>query len=217
MQHIKPRSIQAIEDKISSMPDEDIRRSVLESAKQFKTSWISFGQSLFSVWKDKLYKQWGYDNFESYTKKEIGIRKQTATKLLRSYYFLEREDPAYLQKDYNNETDTALVPTYESIDVLRLASKKRELTREDYGKIKRSILEMGKDSTSAKKDLVALMRQREELQPEEVWQKKRTSILKRLLTVLKSVISEARVSNMLSVKSLDELEKIASKIESETT
>ena len=215
MQNIKTKSIRVIEDKISALDGESIRRSILESAKGFKTSWISFGQALYTVWKDKLYKEWGYDKFETYTAKEIGIRKQTAIKLLRSYCFLEKEDPLYLKKDYNDETDTALVPTYESVDVLRLARNKRGLDKEDYAKIKRSVLEMGKDPSAAKKDLTALMRQREELEPEEVWQKKRVTLIRRFLTTLKSLVSQARASNMLSAKAIDDTQKIIDKIEAE--
>ena len=215
MQNIKTKSIRVIEDKIAALDGESIRRSILESAKGFKTSWISFGQALYTVWKDKLYKEWGYDKFETYTAKEIGIRKQTAIKLLRSYCFLEKEDPLYLKKDYNDETDTALVPTYESVDVLRLARNKRGLDKEDYAKIKRSVLEMGKDPSAAKKDLTALMRQREELEPEEVWQKKRVTLIRRFLTTLKSLVSQARASNMLSAKAIDDTQKIIDRIEAE--
>ena len=215
MQNIKTKSIRVIEDKISALDGESIRRSILESAKGFKTSWISFGQALYTVWKDKLYKEWGYDKFETYTAKEIGIRKQTAIKLLRLYCFLEKEDPLYLKKDYNDETDTALVPTYESVDVLRLARNKRGLDKEDYAKIKRSVLEMGKDSSAAKKDLTALMRQREELEPEEAWQKKRATLIRRFLTTLKSLVSQARASNMLSAKAIDDTQKIIDRIEAE--
>jgi hypothetical protein len=217
MQEIKTKSIRDIEDKLSSLDSESIRRGILESAKGFKTSWINLGQSLYTVWKDKLYKGWGYDKFETYTSKEIGIRKQTALKLLRSYYFLEREDPAYLKKDYNDATDTALVPTYESVNVLRLARDKKGLTSQDYANMKRSVLEMGKDPGAAKKDLTALMRQREELEPEEAWQKKRQALIKRFLATLKSLIVQARTSNMLSSKSIDDMQKIIDRIETEVT
>ncbi|MFA5068637.1 MAG: hypothetical protein WC300_02175 [Candidatus Omnitrophota bacterium] len=215
MNDIKTKSIRTIEEKMSHLEESDIRRGILESAKSFKTSWISFGQALYTVWKDKLYKGWGYDKFEAYTAKEIGIRKQTAVKLLRSYCFLEKEDPLYLKKDYNDEADTALVPSYESVDVLRLARDKKDLSKEDYAKIKKSVLEMGKDAGSVKKDLTALIRQREQLQPEEVWQKKRLTLLKRFLTTLKSLVDEARASNMLSSKAIDDLQKIIDGMETE--
>ncbi len=215
MQNLMMESTKAPEENSPNKDNADIRHIMLENAKKFKTSWISFGQALYTVWKDKLYKKWGYEKFETYTAKEIGIRKQTAIKLLKSYYFMEREGPLYLQKDYNDEADTALVPTHESIDILRLARDKKNLHKEDYAKIKKSILEMGKDYSSARKDLTALIRQREELQPEEAWQKKRAGILKRLLSVLKSIVKEARQANMLSAKSLDEIENIANRIEAE--
>jgi hypothetical protein len=214
-QDIKTKSIRSIENKIEQLGEEGIRRNILESAKDFKTSWISFGQALYSVWKDKLYKGWGYDKFETYTSKEIGIRKQTALKLLRSYCFLEKEEPSYLRKDYNEETDTALVPTYETVDMLRLARNKKGLDRQDYHMIKKSVLEMGKDPGAVKKDLTALMRQREELEPEEAWQKKRATLIKRFLTTLKSLVQQARVSNMLSSSAIDDMQNIINRIEAE--
>jgi hypothetical protein len=217
MRDIKTKSIQALEDKISGMDGDSIRRSILENAKGFKTSWINLGQSLYAVWKDKMYKQWGYDKFEAYTAKEIGIRRQTAIKLLRSYCFLEKEDPLYLKSDYNEQAETASIPTYESVDVLRIASNKKGLDKQDYANMKRSILELGKDSSSAKKDLTALMRQREELEPEEAWQKKRETLIRRFLTTLKSLIMQARASNMLSSKSIDDMQKIIDRIEAEVS
>jgi hypothetical protein len=215
MQNIKTRSIRALEEKISVLDDKGIRRGVLESAKSFKTSWISFGQALYLVWRDKLYKEWGYERFETYTAKEIGIRKQTAIKLLRSYSFLEKEDPLYLKKDYNDETDTALVPTYESVDVLRLAHNKKLLDKEDYARIKRSVLEMGKDPGAAKKDLTMLIRQREELAPDRVWQKKRETLIRRFLSTLKSLVSQARSSSVLSPEVIDDTQKVIDRIEAE--
>jgi hypothetical protein len=74
---------------------------------------------------------------------------------------------------------------------------------------------MGKDAGSVKKDLTALIRQREQLQPEEVWQKKRLTLLKRFLTTLKSLVDEARASNMLSSKAIDDLQKIIDGMETE--
>lgn len=215
MHDIKTKSIQALEDKISGFDGEGIRRSILENAKGFKTSWINLGQALYTVWRDKLYKGWGYDKFETYTTKEIGIRKQTAIKLLRSYCFLEKEDPLYLKRDYNDHAEASTIPTYESVDVLRLASSKKGLGKEDYASIKRSVLQMGKDSCAARKDITALMRQREELQPEEAWQKKRETLIRRFLTTLKSLVMQARASSMLSSKSIDDMQKIIDRIELE--
>ncbi|MFH0840129.1 MAG: hypothetical protein V1883_03840, partial [Candidatus Omnitrophota bacterium] len=82
---LRTKSIEKIEQKMQDMDENSLRYQILEKVKNFKISWISLGQALYSVWKDKLYKEWGYMTFEAYTAKEIGIKKQTAMKLLRSY------------------------------------------------------------------------------------------------------------------------------------
>jgi len=215
VKELKTKSIKALEQKMAGIDSESIRGQILENAKGFKSSWINLGQALYTVWKDKMYKEWGYESFETYTSKEIGIRKQTAIKLLRSYSFLEREDPLYLKKDYNEGADAATIPTYESVNVLRLARDKKDLSREDYSAIKKGVLEMGKDALSARRDITSFMRQREELEPEEVWQKKKITLIKRFLSTLKSLIQEARRSNMISAQSLKDTDKLVTKLETE--
>jgi len=87
---------------MSSLDAESMRYHVLESAKNFKNILDRAGRSLYSVWKDKLYKDWGFSTFDIYTVKRLVIKKPTAMKLLRSYYFLEKEEPAYLKNGLRN-------------------------------------------------------------------------------------------------------------------
>ena len=121
MARLTTKSLSNIERRMDESSGDPIRRRMLECAKNFKTSWIDLGQSLYSVWKDKLYKDWGYMTFEAYTAKEIGIKKQTAMKLLKSYYFLEKEEPVMLDKERAEGASPAALPNYESVNVLRLA------------------------------------------------------------------------------------------------
>ena len=79
------------------------RYKVLDAAKGFKSSWIDLGQYLFSVYRDKSYREWGYLTFDAYCAKEIGIRQPTAMKLLKSYSFLEREEPSFLKREALDE------------------------------------------------------------------------------------------------------------------
>lgn len=146
---------------------EEVREHTLQCAKNFKTSWVDLGRALYSVWKDKLFKGWGYSTFDAYTSKEINIRKLTALKLLRSYYFLEKEEPQYIKNDYVQSTDAASVPSYEAVDVLRRLKSKKDMDASDYDKFKKNVLVKGKDVREVKKDLTTLIRQREELAPIE--------------------------------------------------
>jgi len=209
----KSKSLQNIEEKMGSLEVNSLRYHVLESAKNFKTSWIELGRSLYSVWKDKLYKDWGFATFDSYTAKEIGIKKPTAMKLLRSYYFLEKEEPAYLRDDYKEEADTAKLPGYEAVDLLRKAKDKKTLDAQDYSQLKKEIFEDGKDIQAVKRDLTSLIRQREELEPEEAYQKRRRATLRRFIGSLKALKQEAEISKLLPAQLIKEAQELIKKIE----
>ena len=215
MDRYKTKSIGAIEEKMADVGEGSLRYKILSSAKSFKTSWIDLGQSLYSVWKDKLFKDWGFLTFDAYTSKEIGIRKNTALKLLKTYYFLEKEEPHLLDKGYVETKDVSEVPSYEAVDVLRLAKKKQMLDGDDYKRFRRDVLEKGKDAREVKKDLTALIRQREELEPDEARKKKREAVIKRLLTTLRSLRTEIEVTKVLPSDVLKQMKMLIDRIEAQ--
>ncbi len=198
-----------------TMTGDTVRDHTLDCAKRFKTSWVDLGRALYSVYRDKLYKTWGYGTFDAYAAKEINIRKATALKLLRSYFFLEKEEPQYLKEEYVDETDAASIPSYESVDVLRLAKNKKTLDSRDYENLKKNVFGKGKDAGEMRKDLTALMRSREELSPEEAWEKKKESQVKRMLTLLKNLKEEISVAKTLSKSTVHDIEGLIKKLESE--
>ena len=213
MKEIKTKAITNIEEKMSNLEAGSLRYEVLETAKKFKTSWIDLGQILYTVWKDRLYKEWGYGTFEVYTAKEIGIRKDTAMRLLKSYSFLEKEEPLYLQKHFIKDASCASVPTYESVDLLRKAKNNKNIDEDGYTTIKKYVLETGKDAKDVKKDLTQLIRKQEELSPEDAWKTKRLTIIKRLLSTLKSLQEEIKITKMLPVKFINEMGELIDKLE----
>jgi len=215
MEKIKTKSIIGIEQKMENIPEDSFRYHVLESAKDFKTSWIALGRALYAVWKDKMFKQWNYSTFNIYVSKEIGIRKQTAMKLLKSYYFLEKEEPAYLSQDYASSAGAAAVPSYESVDVLRLAKNKKQLDSHDYDNLKKEVFQNGRDALQVKRDLTSLIRQREELEPEEAWKRKKIAKVKRALSMLKSLKQDIEISKLLPVTIIREVDNLINKLESE--
>lgn len=215
MNPYKSKSVEQLEQKMRDMDEASLRRHILENTKSFKTSWVELGRALYSVWRDKLYKEWGYSTFDAYVAKEIGIRKQTGMKLLRSYYFLEKEEPDYLKSDYLQETEAAKVPGYESIDVLRQAKQKKALDSSDYQAFKKEVFEKGKDAQEVKKDLTSLIRSRRELDPEDARQEKKIGLLKRFLGSLKSLKREIEISKLAPAQIIKEAQSLIEKIESE--
>jgi len=215
MTQLRTRSIESIENRMKDIDEGSFRHEVLENAKNFKTSWIELGQALYAVWKDKLYREWGFMTFEAYVSKEIGIRKETALKLLKSYYFLEKEDPRYLKSEYISSNKPASIPSYESVNVLRLARNKKTLDEDDYAKLKRDVLDAGKDASAVKKDLTSLIRQREELEPEEARKNKRIATVKRFLSTLKSLKRDIEISKLVSAGIVKEVSNLIQRIEAE--
>ncbi|MBM3244842.1 MAG: hypothetical protein FJZ15_03520 [Candidatus Omnitrophica bacterium] len=212
---VKTKSLENLEQKMSGIDENSIRYHVLKCAKEFKTSWIELGRSLYSVYKDKLYKEWGYTEFEAYTAKEIGIRKQTAIKLLKSYYFLEKEEPVYLEKAGAASDDVAATPSFEAVNVLRLAKAKKALDEHDYNNLKKEVFEKGKDASLIKKNLGVIIRERQELEPEEAQEQKRVAGIKRLLGTLKAVKREIEVLKLLPASLIKETENLIKKLEEE--
>ncbi len=192
--------------------DNELREHALQCAKNFKTSWRDLGRVLYTIWKDKQYKDWGFATFEGYVTKEINIRKMTAQKLLRSYFFLEKEEPQYLKEEYTDNTPVSSLPSFEAVDVLRLA-KNKKLSGFDYNNLKKNVFDKGKDVREIKKDLTALIRQREEYSPEEAIERKREGQLKRLLGTLKSIKNEIESSRILPSSILREVSGLIKQIE----
>jgi len=215
MNAYKTKSLESLEEKMKDIDENSLRYHILKSAKDFKTSWIDLGRALYSAWKDKLYKEWGYGDFNIYTSKEIGIRKQTALKLLKSYYFLEKEEPVYLQKDYVQTKDAQLVPTLEAVDVLRLAKNKKILDEDDYAHLKAEIFEKGKDAREVKRNLGVIIKERQELDPEEAQEKKKHAVVKRLVGTLKSLRHEAEILKLLPAPLIRETQDLIKKLEEE--
>jgi len=209
----KPKGLEQIEKKMSQVEGDSLRHHLLQRAKEFKTSWVDLGKALYTVWKEKRYKGWGYVTFDAYTAKEIGIRKQTALKLLRSYFFLEKEHAPYLREGYPGAAAAAAVPGYESIDVLRLAKDSGRLDDADLARLTRDVFEAGKDPREIRRDVASLMRQRQELDPEEARDKKKMALVRRLLGTLRSLHRDGEVLHLLPSPLLAEIGKMIEKLE----
>ena len=215
MEAAKTRSLENIEQKMEDIDRNSLRYQVLQKVKLLKTSWIELGQVLYSVWKDKMYKNWGSATFEAYTSKEIGIKKPTAMKLLRSYYFLEKEEPSYLKEENAEPTKAASIPSYEAVDVLRRAKNKKILDNEDYQSLKNKVFKKGGDVSEVKKDLTALIKERQELEPQEARKKRETVVVKRLLSTLKTLKKDIQLLKVLPAATVKQIDSLINKIESE--
>ncbi|MFH1062686.1 MAG: hypothetical protein V1747_07370 [Candidatus Omnitrophota bacterium] len=209
------RAIERIETNMESIEVGSLRYSILACAKNFKSSWLELGQHLVSVYNDKLYKGWGYLTFEAYCSKEIGIRKQTGFKLLRSYHFLEQEEPQYIKKEYIDSANGRNIPSFEAVHTLSQVKANKDLGSDDYAKMKRHIFEEGKPDKEVKDVYQSMIKQVKESSPEEEHKLRRFKYLRRVVGSLNSIRKEIKLSKFLSEDILKELDLIITKIEVE--
>jgi len=171
------------ENKLEAIND-SIREEILAYSKDFKTSWLNLGRHLYAVWQDKLYHAWGYDKFEDYTEKELGIKKSLCLKLLKTYLFIEQDEPLYLEKDFGQEREAINVPGYDAMDALRLAKSKKELLAEDYAKLRSDVFDKGVDASVVRKDLASLMKERKPVDPEEERDRRNEAAIKKFINAI---------------------------------
>ncbi len=193
-----------------SLEQDQLREKVVEVARRHKASWIELGQYLYTIQKNKIYKYWGYLEFDGYCMKEIGIKPLTALKMVRSYMFLEREEPKVIEAHSSGDENPRKIPSFEAVNILRLARKNKSLTSKDLENIREDVLEVGKEPKEVRAHVRRLLSDREEKDPAEVRKMRRNGAIKRLISVLAHTKKELENENLLPaflLKQIAELEK----------
>lgn len=138
---MESKSLNRLAEKGLQAAGDTFRLQILEAARQFKSGWMDLGRLLFQVQRDHAYRRWGYPSFEAYCGQEIGIRRATAVKLLRSYYFLEQEEPAVLQQaERASSNGPRKIPSVESVALLSRVKKSEHVSPQDYADIRHTAL-----------------------------------------------------------------------------
>ena len=186
----KTKAIHQIEERMGDLNPESLRYKVLDCARKFKSSWMELGQYLFSVYKDKLFKDWGYLTFESYCSKEIGIRQATAMKLLKSYSFLEHEEPAFLKRQSITDRKPSQIPSYESVNALRLAKQSDRLSEDDYKTLREEVLDHVKEDAEIKKKIRTILKSNTPSPSAGEKETRKEAIVKKFLSQLRTARHE---------------------------
>ena len=192
---------------------DSLREKVLEAAKRHKASWVTLGQYLFTIHKEKLYKKWGYLTFETYCMKDLRIKQTTASKLVRSYSYLERENPQLLASA-EGEGPTQNLPSYESVNLARLAEGNSKFTPRDVSEIKTAVFQKVLEPEEVRAKIKEIIESREEEKDShEIRETRRKVALKRLLTVLTSVKNELINGKLIPPYLIKQMEDLASKLQ----
>ena len=169
----KSSSERHIENIMKRLEPGSDRYEVLDKAKKFKSSWVELGEKLLQVSSKGHFRQWGYQSFEEYCVQEIRIKRGTAEKLTMAYRFMEKEEPGLLEA----RQELKPLPDYRSIDLLRKAKEEKGFSEQEYGELRKSVVEEERSHPTVLKKYKEVAALREEVNP---------------LAPLKSSISAAR-------------------------
>ncbi len=212
---MKSKSLERIEEKLQTLDETSYRYRVLETCRQFKTSWIQLGEALFACHRDKMYIEWGYSSFEIYCAKELGIKQPTAAKLLKSYHFLETEEPSYIEKVRGEVVPEEKHPDMESVNLLRLARNNKKFDEAQYRKIRKQVLDDAREPQDVRKELRMMSDQGPQKDPGDVRAERRGKFLKSFVRQLENFKLEAMGSKFLPPKLIDDLDEFIQAVEKE--
>ena len=210
---MKTKAITDIELKMETIDESSFRYQALDAAKKFKINWIELAKYLYQIRTDKLFKEWGYISFDTYCTKEIGIKKQTAFKLLSSYYFLIREEPDFLQEDNLKTKGPSTLPHYEAVNILRRAKTNKNMNTSDYNRLKESVLQRASEPREVGKQFRSMLWAVKSVDPEKERRNRSIATIKRLITTFKTLKKEAELLKLLPEKLIKEAERVVFSIE----
>lgn len=195
------------------MANDELRVKTVEIAKNHKASWIQLGQHLFSIYKNKLYKEWGYQGFETYCRKELGIRETTASKLLKSYSFLEREEPRIVKPEFPSEESPRKIPDYEAVNLLRLAKDNKNIPTSNFAELRQEVLNEGKEPKEIRAQVKKILEAQKPKDTPEAKDQKRNSVLRRLIGFLNGAKKQLEEEDLVPDYLLKQIGALTSKLE----
>ena len=200
---------------LDNLNSQEMRALVQDGAKEFKACWLKLSQALYGVHRDKLYEYWGYEKFEHYVEREVGIKKPMAFKLVKTYAFVEQNEPQCLKAEFFEERASGNLPDFEAVNVLRMARNNKDLTKQDYQEIRKQVIDNGRNAALVRKDLTAMIKERKQVDPDEEREARNAAAVRRFLNAIRSFKKDADTLKLIPVHLVKKAEELFRELESE--
>ena len=136
-----------IERLLSTVPVDTPRHRALQSALDFKGSWIRMAHRLKTVEQGELWQEWGYKSLKAYCKKELQLSRGEIRKGREGFAWLESEAPELVSAvtgEEDSSTPARPVPDMETVDQLARGYRdvrQGRIPRKTYEDLKRAALD----------------------------------------------------------------------------
>lgn len=113
----------------------ELREQVKLARRVHQNSYVELGRLLNEVVYGGDYKEWGYDDFETYCGKELGLKKATIQKLMVSYNYMRKYQPKKLAK--MEEGGDVLLPSMDTVAALDKVERLDQTPQEEMKELRR--------------------------------------------------------------------------------
>lgn|SRR5690554_4915407 len=165
-----------------------LRLRAVETARQFKRSWIEMARVILEIRNRQSYEAWGYSDVYAYCFQELRLKRPTVEKLMLSYSTIREHAPKVLNYDGIAQP----IPSVDSVDYLAKALREHERDDEDarlpsedvIAELKQAIFEEGAPVQSLRKRFDPILHPKSDAVLEGEAIKKALAALRRLETTL---------------------------------
>ena len=136
-------SVKKIDARLDQLQPGSLRHQVMTALRQFRASWVELGRLLNEVVYGGDYKEWGYDDFEVYCARELGLKKPTVQKLMVSYNYMKKYESKRLH-DYEDDADKVAapeIPDFQTVELLDRVRSRSEMPEERVNELHRRAFE----------------------------------------------------------------------------
>lgn len=148
-------TLQRIDQKLGELEPESIRYQVLVALRRFRSSWVDLGRLLTEVAFGSDYKGWGYDDFEVYCARELGLKRPTVKKLMLSYRYMQTQAADRLAACEEDDGSGAPpeVPDYQTVELLHRAREREDIDENEKARFHRLAFDGGAEETALRKEI----------------------------------------------------------------
>ncbi len=131
-------SVNKIDARLAKLEPGSLRHQVMSALRQFRASWVELGRLLNDVVYGGDYKEWGYDDFEVYCARELGLKKPTVQKLMISYNYMKKYESKRLS-DYEDGDRAAPpeIPDFQTVELLDRVRRRDDAPEEKIEELHR--------------------------------------------------------------------------------
>ena len=155
-------SLQRIDDRLAGLDPKSLRAEVLRALRRFRAGWIDLGRMLNQIAYGGDFKDWGYEEFDIYCARELGLKNPTVQKLMLSYNYMKTNEPQRLRAFENAAPDapTPTIPDYQTVALLSRARQREDLEDEAKADFHRRAFEPAREDDGEEAVLRRELRQR---------------------------------------------------------